>query len=98
MPMLIDRQLPQFDVTHVRAIAVEAPIEDAWDAVRNTDLQHDRLFRTLATLSLLPGRAVALARRTPAPRNRTVQLATAGDPDDGTIVRLGEESEVELVL
>ena len=65
--MLIDRFLPVFDVTEVHEVAVDAPPEIVYDAIRQTDLR-DPVIDTLFTVRELPTRLAEKLRGSPTRR------------------------------
>lgn len=95
--MLIDRYLPRFDVTLVRETSVAAVPEDAYAAVRETDLR-DPLINVLFALRELPQKIARRLRGEPPPP--PLPKVTFGDlPQDGPgWVSLAEEPGVELVV
>lgn len=99
--MLIDRCLPDFDVTEVHDIEVDAPPEVAYAAIRKADLR-DPVISALFAVRELPNRVARRLRGDPppaAPKSFTFQ-----DVDAAALgwVLLGEsldkEKELEFVV
>lgn len=95
--MLIDRFLPEFDVTQVIEIEVDAPLQEVYAAILETDLR-DPVINTLFALREIPLR---ISRRfrgetAPPPHGRV----TFGDIARGTPgwTLLCEEPGAELVI
>src|SRR6476646_1509408 len=63
--MLIDRFLPKFDVSEVHEVAVDAPSEVVYEAIRQTDLR-DPVIDGLFALRELPTRLLQRLRGAPA--------------------------------
>lgn len=97
MPMLVDRHLPNYDVSDVYSVTVNATPEETWRAIRTANLWSDPLVRALSNVRLLPTRVLAVVRRQPQPETpsavRFGDLVESGDD----WVKLGEERDVELV-
>ena len=95
--MLIDRYLPQYDVTEVQELPVAAPPDSTYAAIRKADL-HDPMIDALFAIRELPDR---LARRLhgapPRPAPGAVTFETLATPEMGWMV-LGEEPGVEFVV
>ncbi len=49
--MLLDRYLPQYDVTETHAVVVDADTGLTWQAVRRSDLSRSAAIRVLLELS-----------------------------------------------
>jgi hypothetical protein len=64
--MLIDRYLPQFDVTEVHEVQMDAPPEVTYSAIRDADLR-DPLVGALFALRELPNRLARKLRGEPPP-------------------------------
>jgi hypothetical protein len=95
--MLIDAYLPVFDSRQVVELDVNAPVEETYAAIRDTDLR-DPLVNALFAVRELPTRIIRRWRGKPAPGPRgpvTLQSLTA--PGGGFIL-LGEHTDCELVL
>jgi len=95
--MLIDRYLPRYDFTYVCETSVDAPTDETYAAVRETDLR-DPLVNVLFALRELP---LKIARRlrgepplAPLPRVTFGDIAQHGP----AWVSLAEEPGVELVV
>ena len=54
--MLLDRYLPQYDVTETHAVVVDADTDLTWQAVRRSDLSRSAVIRVLLELRSLPNR------------------------------------------
>jgi hypothetical protein len=54
--MLLDRYLPQYDVTETHAIVVDADTDLTWQAARRGDLSQSAVIRALLELRSLPNR------------------------------------------
>jgi hypothetical protein len=54
--MLLDRYLPQYDVTETHAVVVDADTDLTWQAVRRSDLSRSAVKRVLLELRSLPNR------------------------------------------
>lgn len=95
--MLIDRCLPSFDVSYVCEASVEAPQDETYAAIRETDLR-DPVVNALFALRELPLRIARLARgqqSPPAPPK--VAFGDIAHHVPGWL-SLGEEPGVELVV
>jgi hypothetical protein len=95
--MLIDLFLPQYDATQVVEVDVDAPEDETYEAIRNTDLR-DPLVNALFAVRELPLR---IARRwrgetRTAPRG-PVTFGTMIDDGPGFVL-LGEHPGCELVV
>jgi hypothetical protein len=95
--MLIDRYLPRFDVTCVRETSVAAAPDEAYAAVRETDLR-DPLINVLFALRELPLKIARRLRGEPAPP--PWPRVTFGDltQHGPGWVSLAEQPGVELVV
>jgi hypothetical protein len=95
--MLIDRYLPQYDVTEVQQLPVKASPDATYGAIRKADL-HDPMIDALFAIRELPDR---LARRfrgaPPRPTPGAVTFETLATPEMGWVL-LGEEPGVEFVV
>src|SRR5581483_7491149 len=60
--LLIDRFLPRYDVSVVRASVLPARPEDCYRAARQLDVFRDAILRTLLGLRALPNRLADLRR------------------------------------
>jgi hypothetical protein len=87
---LIDRHMPEFDVSERHAVAVAAPAAIAYEAVRRVDLAKSRPIRALFAVRGLPLRLRAR-------RNRPGSLGV-DDLLRAGFVLLDEEPGVEIVL
>ncbi len=95
--MLIDRYLPRFDVTYVCETSVDAAPDDAYAAVRETDLR-DPVVSVLFALRELPLKIARRLRGEPPPP--PLPKVTFGDVTQHGPgwVSLAEEPGVELVV
>lgn len=95
--MLIDRFLPEFDVTQVIEIEVDAPLPEVYAAILETDLR-DPIINTLFALREIPLRISRRWRGETAPPPQGP--VTFGDIARGTPgwTLLGEEPGSELVI
>ena len=83
-PMLLDRYLPQYDVTETHAVIVEASTDATWHALRGGYLARSPVIRALLELRSLPnriwqilnGQPIAHAPAAPDPKTVTVAFAT----------------------
>ncbi len=95
--MLIDRYLPRFDVTYVCETSIDAAPEEAYAAVRETDLR-DPVVSVLFTLRELP---LKIARRLrgepPPPLLPNVTFGDVTQHGPGWVL-LAQEPGVELVV
>lgn len=94
--MLIDRYLPNYDVTEVSETRLHAPPDVTYAAIRETNLS-DPVVTALFALRELPLRIVRKWRREPHPPTANVTFATMLANGPGW-VRLAEEPGVELVI
>jgi hypothetical protein len=95
--MLIDRYLPDFDVTEVHEVEVDAPPEVTFDAIRKTELR-DPLIHTLFGIRELSNPLVRKLSGTPMPpRPRTLTFADIVQPEMGWIP-LAEDPGIEFVI
>ena len=88
--MLIDRFMPEFDISEHHLIRVEAPPERAYEAARGVDLARSKAVRGLFAARGLP----ALARG----RRLDRGTMTLDDLVKGGFVWLAEEPPTELLL
>jgi hypothetical protein len=63
--MLLDRYLPQYDVTETHAIVVDADTDLTWQAARRGDLSRSAVIRALLELRSLPNRLQRLLKGRP---------------------------------
>jgi len=95
--MLIDQYLPQFDVTEVHEVEVDAPSEVTYAAIRKADLR-DPLINALFAVRELPNR---LARRLrglpPLPTPKAFIFEDVATPEMGWVL-LAEEPGIEAVV
>ena len=64
--MLLERCLPQYDVTEAHAVVVDADTEVTWRAARRGDLSQSAVIRALLELRSLPNRLQRVAKGHPA--------------------------------
>ena len=95
--MLIDRYLPQFDVTEVHEVIVDAPAAQAYAAIRKADLR-DPIISALFAIRQLPDRIASRLRgdplRTPSKSFTFQDIAGA---EVGWVL-LGEDPGSEFVV
>ena len=60
--MLLDRYLPQYDVTETHAVVIDADTELTWQPVRQSDLSRSAVIRVLLELRSLPNRLAGSER------------------------------------
>lgn len=95
--MLIDRYLPRYDVTYVCETSVDAPPDETYAAVRETDLR-DPLVNVLFALRELPLKIARRLRGEPPPApSPAVTFGDIAQQGPGW-VSLAEEPGVELVV
>ena len=63
--MLLDRYLPQYDVTETHAVIVDADTDLTWQAVRRSDLSRSVVIRVLLEMRSLPNRLQRVLKRRP---------------------------------
>ena len=63
--MLLDRYLPQYDVTEAHAVVVDADTDFTWQAVRRSDLSRSAVTRVLLEMRSLPNRLQGFLRGGP---------------------------------
>lgn len=88
--VLIDRFMPEFDVSEHHLIRVQAPADRAYEAARHMDLARSAVVRSLFAARGIP----ALLRRR-RPERRTMTL---DDLADAGFVWLADEPPAEMVL
>jgi hypothetical protein len=95
--LLIDGFLPEFDVTVIRSIVVEAPPDETYEAINRADIASDPIMRALTQIRDLPNALLRRLRREPAPEHEIVTFADVADAGTGWVV-LGEEPGVQLAV
>src|SRR5438132_3393356 len=88
--VLIDRFMPEFDVSEHHLIRVQAPAERTYTAARDLDLARSAVVRSLSALRGISG----LVRRRP-PHRRSM---TFDDLVQAGFVWLADEAPTEMVL
>lgn len=94
--MLLDRYLPDYDITEVHAVIVDADIDCAWRAIRQGDLGRSAVVRVLLELRSLPNRLLRVLEGRPSGPARPP--LTLDDMARAGFVRLGERIGDEIVL
>ncbi len=96
-PLLIDRQLPQFDATLVCEIDVDAPPQVTYDAIGETNLL-DPVVRGLFSVRELPNRLIGWISGEPVPSTpRSVTFKDLVQPGLGMQV-VAEDPGSEIVV
>jgi hypothetical protein len=95
-PMLLDRYLPDYDITEVHAVVVDADIEGVWRAIRRGDLGRSTVVRVLLELRSLPNRLQRVVEGRPSASARPP--LTLDDMARAGFVRLQERIGEEIVL
>ena len=91
--MLIDSFAPTFDATEIHRIAINAPRQTVYEALKTADLGASSVIKLLLLLRSMPG---FVSRRFKSfPRNRKITLQTVIDSGFGV---LGESPPEEIVL
>jgi hypothetical protein len=94
--MLLDRYLPQYDVTETHAVVVDADTDLTWQAVRRSDLSRSAVIRVLLEMRSLPNRLQrVLTRRPPGPARPPLTL---DDMERAGFLLLGESPGREIVF
>jgi hypothetical protein len=94
--MLLDRYLPQYDVTEAHAVVVAADTDLTWQAVRRSDLSRSAVIRVLLEMRSLPNRLQrVLKRRPPGPARPPLTL---DDMERAGFLLLGESPGHEIVF
>lgn len=96
--LVLDEYLPEYDVTKVRSVVVDAPVEVTYQAIETADLtQTGAISAVLNALRALPETLRALTGAQPAAP--TPDRVTFGDIDDAEgWVRLAREADREFVF
>ena len=63
--MLLDRYLPQYDVTETHAVIIDPDTDLTWQAVRPSDLSRSAVIRVLLEMRSLPNRLQRVLKRRP---------------------------------
>ncbi len=94
--MLLDRYLPQYDVTEAHAVVVDADTDLTWQAVRRSDLSRSAVVHVLLELRSLPNRLQrVLKRQPPGPARPPLTLQ---DMERAGFLLLGESPGHEIVF
>ena len=94
--MLLDRYLPQYDVTETHAVIIDADTDLTWQAVRRSDLSRSAVIRVLLEMRSLPNRLQrVLKRRPPGPARPPLTL---DDMQRAGFLLLGESPGHEIVF
>ena len=94
--MLLDRYLPQFDVTETHAVVIDADTELTWQAVRRSDLSRSAVIRVLLELRSLPNRLQGLLKGRPSEPSRPPLMLD--DMERAGFLLLGESPGHEIVF
>ncbi len=93
--MLLDRYLPQYDVTE-HAVVVDADTDLTWQAVRRSDVSRSAVIHVLLELRSLPSRLQrVLKRQPPGPARPPLTLE---DMERAGFLLLGESPGREIVF
>ena len=95
-PMLLDRYLPDYDITETHAVIVDADIEGVWRAIRRGDLRRSTVVRVLLELRRLPNRLQRVVDGRPSGPARPP--LTLDDMASAGFVQLEERVGEEIVL
>jgi len=94
--MLLDRYLPQYDVTETHAVVVDADTDLTWQAVRRSDLSRSAVIRVLLELRSLPNRLEGVLKGRPSETSRPP--LTLDDMERVGFLLLGECPGHEIVF
>jgi hypothetical protein len=94
--MLLDRYLPQYDVTETHAVVVDADTDLTWQAVRQSDLSKSAVTRVLLELRSLPNRLLGFLKGRPTGPSRPP--LTLDDMERAGFMLLGEWPGHEIVF
>jgi hypothetical protein len=94
--MLLDRYLPQYDVTETHAVVIDADTDLAWQAVRRSDLSRSAVTRVLLELRSLPNRLQGVLTGRPSGTSRPPW--TLEDMERVGFLLLGELPGHEIVF
>ena len=94
--MLLDRYLPQYDITETHAVIIDADTDLTWQAVRRSDLSRSAVIHVLLELRSLPNRLQrALKGRPSGPARPPLTL---DDMERAGFLLLGESPGHEIVF
>jgi hypothetical protein len=94
--MLLDRYLPQYDVTETHAVIIDADTDLTWQAVRRSDLSRSAVIRVLLEMRSLPNRLQGFLKGRPSQPSRPP--LTLDDMQRAGFVLLGESPGHEIVF
>jgi hypothetical protein len=94
--MLLDRYLPQYDVTETHAVVVDADTDLTWQAVRRSDLSQSAVTRVLLEMRSLPNRLQGFLKGRPTRPSRPP--LTLDDMERAGFQLLGEWPGHEIVF
>jgi hypothetical protein len=94
--MLLDRYLPQYDVTEAHAVVVDADTDLTWRAVRRSDLSRSAVTRVLLEMRSLPNRLQGFLQGRPSQPSRPP--LTLDDMERAGFLLLGEWPGHEIVF
>ena len=94
--MLLDRYLPQYDVTETHAVVIDADTGLTWQAVRRSDLSRSAVIRVLLELRSLPNRLQGLLKGRPSEPSRPPLMLD--DMERAGFLLLGESPGHEIVF
>ena len=94
--MLLERCLPNYDVTEAHAVVVDADTDLTWRAARRGDLSQSAVVRTLLELRSLPNRLQRALERRPAESARPP--LNLDDMERVGFLLLGERPGHEIVF
>ena len=94
--MLLDRYLPQYDVTETHAVIIDADTDRTWQAVRRSDLSRSAVIRVLLEMRSLPNRLQGFLKGRPSEPSRPP--LTLDDMERAGFLLLGESPGHEIVF
>ena len=94
--MLLDRYLPQYDVTETHAVIIDADTDLTWQAIRRSDLSQSAVIRVLLEMRSLPNRLQWVLKRRPSEPSRPP--LTLDDMQRAGFLLLGEWPGHEIVF
>ena len=94
--MLLDRYLPQYDVTETHAVIIDADTDLTWQAVRRSDLSRSAVIRVLLEMRSLPNRLQRVLKRQPTEAARPP--LTLHEMQRAQLLLLGESPGHEIVF
>jgi len=94
--MLLDRYLPQYNVTETHAVVIDADTELTWQAVRRSDLSRSAVIRVLLELRSLPNRLQGVLKGRPSEPSRPPLMLD--DMERAGFLLLGEWPGHEIVF